>query len=324
MQSGATVVTATDTNPNDDAIELEKALKGLCINGQKITDIMASRTVSQRQEIAKAYKAAQGRDLKERLQRELRGDFRRVVLYSFYDKAHVNARACYRAIKGAGTDEQILIDVICTSDNLEVHNLKKAYKDILLEEGQNAAKRNLETDVKEDVSGDLQFVLVAILQGKRETAFIENQVQEDAETLYKGGEKILGTDESVFTRILVTRSFKSIRAINEAYKELAGHDLLKAIEKETSGDYMRALITIVKTAINKNECLADILFNSMAGAGTHDENLTRVIMAYSETSLAEIQKCFNAKYTKTNLRQMIKDDTSSHYQKFLLAILGEK
>ncbi|VUZ52613.1 unnamed protein product [Hymenolepis diminuta] len=87
---------------------------------------------------------------------------------------------------------------------------------------------------------------------------------------------------------------------------------------------MRSLITIVKTAINKNECIADILFNSMAGAGTHDENLTRVIMAYSETSLAEIQRSFDAKYAKTNLCQMIRDDTSGHYKKFLLAILGFK
>ncbi|VDL18983.1 unnamed protein product [Hymenolepis diminuta] len=301
MQSGATVVTAADLNANEDANELERAMKGFGANEQKITEIIANRTVSQRQEIAKAYKAAYGRDLQERFQKELSGDFRRIVLYSFYDKCHVNARACYRAIKGAGTDEQILIDVICTSDNLEIFNLKKAYKDILLEERQNAVKRSLETDVKEDVRGDLQFVLVAILQGKRETTLNEVQVREDAEALYNGGEKVIGTDDSLFTRILVTRSFKSIRAINEAYKMLAGHDLLKAIEKETSGDYMRSLITIVKTAINKNECIADILFNSMAGAGTHDENLTRVIMAYSETSLAEIQRSFDAKFSSARL-----------------------
>lgn len=50
-------------------------------------------------------------------------------------------------------------------------------------------KRSLEYDVKEDVSGDLQFVLVAILQGKRETLLSETQVQEDAEALFNGGEK---------------------------------------------------------------------------------------------------------------------------------------
>ncbi|VDM31471.1 unnamed protein product [Hydatigera taeniaeformis] len=262
----------------------------------KIISVLTSRTVQQRQEIARAYKAAYGKDLQGKLRRQLSGDIRLAVLYSFYDKAHVNAKACYKAIRGAGTDEQVLIDVICTSDNAEIHSLKRAYHDILLEEGQNdrlqkhvfqhlAVKRNLETDVKADVRGDLEFVLVALLQGKRETSFNQAQVNEDTEALYSGGEKKVGTDESLFTRILVTRSFKSLRAINEAYKKLAGHDLLKAIEKETSGDYMRALITIVKTAINKNECIADILYNSMAGAGTHDDNLIRVIMAYSEASL---------------------------------------
>uniref|UniRef100_A0A5K3F056 Annexin n=1 Tax=Mesocestoides corti TaxID=53468 RepID=A0A5K3F056_MESCO len=323
MTSGATVFEARNMNANEDAKELEKAMKGLGTNEQKIIDILANRSVRQRNEIAKAYKAAYGKDLKERLHSELSGNFRRAVLYSFYDKAHVNAKACYKAMKGAGTDEQILIDTICTSDNAEIDCLKKAYTDILSEEKQNTVRRNLETDVKGDVSGDLERVLVALLQGKRETECDPTQVTKDAEELYQGGEKKLGTDESLFTRILVTRSYKAIRSINEAYAKAVGHDLIRAIEKETSGDYKRALITIVKTAINKNECIADILYNSMAGAGTHDDNLIRVIMAYSETSLAEIRNTFNTKYTKKPLNEMVKDDTSGDYRKFLLAILGE-
>ncbi|VDD81475.1 unnamed protein product [Mesocestoides corti] len=340
MTSGATVFEARNMNANEDAKELEKAMKGLVTtyiigtNEQKIIDILANRSVRQRNEIAKAYKAAYGKDLKERLHSELSGNFRRAVLYSFYDKAHVNAKACYKAMKGAGTDEQILIDTICTSDNAEIDCLKKAYTDTV--------RRNLETDVKGDVSGDLERVLVALLQGKRETECDPTQVTKDAEELYQGGEKKLGTDESLFTRILVTRSYKAIRSINEAYAkangigtfrfisttyklivlQAVGHDLIRAIEKETSGDYKRALITIVKTAINKNECIADILYNSMAGAGTHDDNLIRVIMAYSETSLAEIRNTFNTKYTKKPLNEMVKDDTSGDYRKFLLAILG--
>lgn len=52
-----------------------------------------------------------------------------------------------------------------------------------------AVKRDLESDVKGDVSGDLEFVLVALLQGKRETTFTPSQVCQDAEALYNGGEK---------------------------------------------------------------------------------------------------------------------------------------
>lgn len=122
---------------------------------KKIINILANRTVQQRREIARAYKAAYGKvrlcmptlmlnahllnllhsawgdskDLQERLRRQLSGDIRRAVLYSFYDKAHVNAKACYKSIRGPGTDEQVLIDVICTSDNAEIHSLKRAYHD---------------------------------------------------------------------------------------------------------------------------------------------------------------------------------------------------
>lgn len=69
------------------------------------------------------------KDLKDRLKSELSGNFRRAVLYSFYDQAHVNAKACYKAMKGAGTDEKILTHVICTSDNSDIEELKKAYSE---------------------------------------------------------------------------------------------------------------------------------------------------------------------------------------------------
>ncbi|VDN29197.1 unnamed protein product [Dibothriocephalus latus] len=91
--------------------------------------MLSKRSVKQRQQIAVTYKSSYGKDLKDRLDSELSGNFRRAVLYSFYDMAHVNARACYQAVKGAGTDEQVLIDVICTSTNEEIEALKKAYMD---------------------------------------------------------------------------------------------------------------------------------------------------------------------------------------------------
>lgn len=72
------------------------------------------------------------KDLKETLHKELSGYFRLAVRYSFYDKAHVNAMALYRAMKGLGTDETVLIDVICSCTNQEIHELREAYNDSAL------------------------------------------------------------------------------------------------------------------------------------------------------------------------------------------------
>lgn len=38
----------------------------------------------------------------------------------------------------------------------------------------------------------------------------------------------------------------------------------------------------MKTAFNKEECIADFLRDSMVGAGTNDEQLMRLVLAYAE------------------------------------------
>lgn len=51
-----------------------------------------------------------------------------------------------------------------------------------------ALRRSLEIDVKNDVSGDFEKLLIALLQGKREADVNDRKVAEDAEALYRGGE----------------------------------------------------------------------------------------------------------------------------------------
>ncbi len=46
--------------------------------------------------------------------------------------AHVNAKSIYRAVKGGGTDETVLIDSICPCTNEEIEALKEAYNDSML------------------------------------------------------------------------------------------------------------------------------------------------------------------------------------------------
>ncbi|VDN19390.1 unnamed protein product [Dibothriocephalus latus] len=323
MSNSGTVHSASYFNTHDDAATLERAMKGLGTDEQAIINLLSKRSVKQRQEIAETYKASYGKDLKDRLRSELSGHFRQAVLYSFYDMAHVNARACYKAIKGAGTDEQVLIDVICTSTNEEIHALKEAYNDILYEAKQNALRRNLELDVKNDTSGDFQKVLIALLQGQRTGDVDDAKLREECRALYKGGEAVVGTDEATFTRIFVSRSWKDIVKINDIYKSAIGHDLLTAIDKETSGDYRTALQTIVKTAIDRNKTYAEILYKTMKGLGTRDDNLIRMIIAHSEVDLATIRATFDSTYDKS-LAKWITGDTTGDYRKYLLAILGNE
>ena len=66
-------------------------------------------------------------DLKNELGRELSGKLKQAVLWSFGDSAHVNANALYKAIVRPGTDESMLIDVLCTATNEEILRIEDAY-----------------------------------------------------------------------------------------------------------------------------------------------------------------------------------------------------
>ncbi|KAL5108820.1 Annexin A7 [Taenia crassiceps] len=309
-------------DPSEDATALENAMKGFGSDAGMIISILAHRSSSQRREIESVYKAHFGKDLQSELSHELSGRFKQAVLWSFGDRAHVNAMALFKAIDRAGTDELMLIDVLCTATNEEIEEIKEAYLDVLLQNKKNTSKRNLEADVMSDTSGNIQKVLIALLQASRAEDCDDNQAKSDSFELYQAGVGTRGTDESTFTRILCTRSWEQLRKIDEIYSENYGHNLLAAISKETSGDYKTALKRIMQAATNVNDTIIEMLYKSMKGAGTNDDSLIRLILAHSEDNLATLRDLFDERYEKT-LSEMIRGDTSGNYRKFLLKILEQ-
>ncbi|KAM7535125.1 hypothetical protein Aperf_G00000090422 [Anoplocephala perfoliata] len=311
----------SEFNPDTDAQALEKAMKGLGSNEQVIIDILANRTVKQRQEIAKNYMSFSGRELIQRLKQEISGNFRKVVRMSFLDKAHLNAKALFKALDDSDEKEDVIIQVLCTANNDEIADLRKAYEHVLLEKKENVLRRNIESDIISDLSGDLEKFIAAIFQGAREQGLDQKAAEDAVEVLYSVTEKKLGTDEEVYTRIFARNSYETIRLMDELYYEKAKHGILKAINSELSGDYKKAITTVVKTAFSKEECIADFLRDSMAGAGTDDEQLMRLVLAYAEDDMAEIKAIFEAK-NKKSLEASIKSKTSGGYGRFLITLVN--
>lgn len=83
---------------------------------------------------------------------------------------------------------------------------------------------------------------------------------------------------------------------------MTGHSLEKAIKKEFSGDIMEGLIAIYRCVTNKAEYFASRLHKSMAGIGTNDKQLIRVIITRCEVSSRiqefKILNFFNLKFDR--------------------------
>ncbi|XP_076787333.1 annexin A7 isoform X3 [Arvicanthis niloticus] len=311
-----TIRPASNFDAMRDAEILRKAMKGFGTDEQAIVDVVSNRSNDQRQQIKAAFKTMYGKDLIKDLKSELSGNMEELILALFMPSTYYDAWSLRKAMQGAGTQERVLIEILCTRTNQEIRDIVRCYQ---LEFG-----RELEKDIRSDTSGHFERLLVSMCQGNRdESQSVNHQMaQEDAQRLYQAGEGRLGTDESCFNMILATRSFPQLKATMEAYSRMANRDLLSSVSREFSGYVESGLKTILQCALNRPAFFAERLYYSMKGAGTDDSTLVRIVVTRSEIDLVQIKQMFTQMYQKT-LSTMIASDTSGDYRKLLLAIVGQ-
>ncbi|XP_076453734.1 annexin A11-like [Babylonia areolata] len=311
-----TVRPAMQFIPENAADGLRKAMKGLGTDEAAIIHILVNHTNDQRREIERQYKTMYGRDLKADLRSELSGRFEDVVMALLDPPRLFDAKECHRSIKGVGTDEATLIEILCSRSNAEIAEIRELYK--------TNFKKDLEKDIAADTSGDFRRLLVAQVTGNRnEGAPVDPTLaMQEAHELSKAGVKKLGTDEETFNRILCLRSYGQLRATFDAFRQISGKDIEDAIKSEMSGNLEAGFLAIVRVTRNRPAFFAERLYRSMKGAGTNDKALIRAVVSRSEIDLGYIKQEFERLYGKT-LASFIKGDTSGDYKKILLALCGE-
>jgi len=293
---------------------LRKAMRGVGTDEQQLIEILSTRCNRQRVEIRLRYKTMFGKDLMNDLKSELSGNLEECLLAMMEPSVLFDAKCLRRAMKGAGTDEETLIDILCSRSNAEINTIKQEYN--------NFYKRDLEKDCVSETSGHFKRLLVSMCQANRdESGQVDNEkAKKEASDLYQAGEKKMGTDESRFNVVLASRNFNQLRATYQEYVKVAQRDILNSIDREMSGDLKHGFKAIVQCSRNASEYFADRLWKSMKGAGTNDSLLIRIVVSRSEMDLVEIKQCFLQKYHKT-LYKMIQGDCSGDYKKLLMALV---
>ncbi|XP_029926835.1 annexin A11a isoform X2 [Myripristis murdjan] len=302
-------------DPLKDVEVLRKAMKGFGTDEQAIIDLLGSRSNKQRVPLLRTFKTAYGKDLIKDLHSELSGDFRKLVMAMLKTPAELDAYELNSAIKGAGTDEACLIEILSSRSNAEIKEITSVYK--------REYKKSLEDAISGDTSGHFRRLLISLAQGnrdERETVDIA-LAKQDAQALYAAGENKLGTDESKFNAILCARSKPHLRAVFHEYQQMCGRDIEKSIGREMSGDLESGMLAVVKCIKNTPAYFAERLYKAMKGAGTKDKTLIRIMVSRSEVDMLDIRQEYMKNYGKS-LYTHISGDTSGDYKKLLLKLCG--
>jgi len=312
------IIADPDFDPEADAEACLNAIEGTGTDEDALIDVLANRTNAQRQKIARQYHIAFDRDLAADLESELSGDLEETMLGMMKTPGEYDAYWLRKAMKGLGTNEALLIEILCTRSSEEIEDARRAFEE--------EYKSSLVSDIESETSGDFMKTLVALVSVERDPegpVDIERATC-DAEDLLKAGEKkLLGTDEDKFIEIFTRRSRAHLKVVFEQYGNISKYDIEKSLDREMSGDFQDALVTIVKWVRNPAVFFANLLHKSMAGLGTNDDMLQRVLISRSEIDLVDIATAFNENHKthKKTLLNWISNDVSGDYKKALLAIL---
>uniref|UniRef100_A0A8C3ER45 Annexin n=1 Tax=Corvus moneduloides TaxID=1196302 RepID=A0A8C3ER45_CORMO len=283
-------------DPSADVAALDRAITVKGVDEATIIDILTKRTNAQRQQIKAAYQQTKGKSLEDALKKALKSHLEDVVVALLKTPAQFDAEELRASMKGLGTDEDTLIEILASRTNQEIKEANRYYKEVL--------KRDLTQDIISDTSGDFQKALVAL-----------------AKALYEAGEKRKGTDTGVFVTILTTRSYPHLRRVFQKYTKYSKHDMNKVLDLELKGDIENCLTALVKCATSKPAFFAEKLHLAMKGAGTRHKDLIRIMVSRHEVDMNEIKGYYKSLYG-ISLRQAIMDELKGDYETILVALCG--
>jgi cell division protein FtsL len=296
----------------DDIKKFKKALSEG--DHHNIIDLLTKRSkmarLKFRQDVEQSYNdrsdvTKSGRiNLIELVKKKLKGDFKHLIVAILTPLPTFYAKELHRAFKGLGTNEDAVLEILCTVNNDQLRFIKKHYV--------KKYNRELIDDIKGDTSGNFGRLLESLSSSERDECpylDIENlkaedrkamveQAKIDAQALYDGGVKRWGTDESIFCQIMCQRSHIQLRLIFEEYIEVS-----RRSKKEDP---------------NNNE-YEDLVVHENRKSQTKNQRVKDVIRTVCR--LKSVSEEYNSGYEKYTIEAAIEEEFSGDMKNALLAIV---
>ena len=138
-----------------------------------------------------------------------------------------DAEKLHNAMKGMGTNEKVLIEIVGNRSNEQRLKYKDMFKAMF--------GKDLVEEIKSETSGNFKKLLVSCLM---------NPIEFDCMEISKAI-KGLGTDNSALIELFTSRSNKRIQDISALYSKLYKKKMEDEVQSDTSGSFKKLLTSLM-------------------------------------------------------------------------------
>jgi hypothetical protein len=271
----------------------------------KIVEFICKLNKEQRMKLKETYVASYGTELIKDLEKVLSGNVEKLVcglIKSFID---FDAEQIYLSMKGLGTDEDTLSEMIATKPSRHLNKIKQRYPELYNE--------TLENDIKGDTSDYYRNILIAMIQGGRsDNPYPNSQKMKDiVNKLNDDNENI----KESFVSYLVNCSYGEICTICREYEKVHNKNILEGIKNKFGKDEYNFFNVLLNYISDPGKFFAEKIH------GFKDKDLIRIIVS-NEEILNDIKDAYKELYN-TELIDDIKNNTDGDFQ-IGLSILIQK
>ena len=295
--------------------ELEQFEKAVMANDEStLVNITVSHSNEERVKLRADYQAKFGRDLLKDFESKLKSDFKQCMLGLYKPPAEYDADLLYFAMKGIGSDKEVITEVLCFRTPERLDEVKAKF--------QEKYGKDLVAEIKSETSGDYQKIAMALLDGKRGTNTSPDlqNCTNIAKELYDAGEGKMGTNEEVFIKYFTTLSKEELLLVCKEYHKNYKKNMLDTIDNEFGSHVQTLLKVILYSLYSPSEYFAKTINSAVAGAGTSDNRLIRCVLSRTGVDMKKIKKYYKKLFNK-EMEEDIKGDLSGAYSDVIIGVL---
>lgn len=220
-----------------------------------------------------------------------------------------DSQALHAAMKGAGTDDSELINIICKRKRFHLQRVRHHFESEFHED--------LISEIKKDCSGHYKDVLIGLLQSDSEYRV---KLLEEA---FDG----LGTHERLLIDVICTGTNQEIANMKHLYRQKHETGVVAHLKKELRGHACDLLVSVLAggrddhVIEDKLESDCEAIYKATKGKlGTDEEVLIDIIGNRSREHMVKVGELFQAQH-KVSLEICLANECGGDFKDILLALI---